>query len=614
MLVEHEPPCITTNSCETDVGTDDHVSEEEPTADKRVVTLSRRAVHHIVVLGVEAERSSGKTIGDQVDPKKLNGDKSLGHANRSGEEDGYNLSNVGRNEVANELLGVVVDAAALLDSRLNSSEVVIGKDHISGKLGHVGSRAHSDTNVTLLKRRSVVYSIASHSNNFANRLQEVDELALVRRLGAGEKRSGTGGLELIGFAEIVELTASEALTSEIFVGTKDTNLPADGLGSVLVVTGNDDDADTSIATLDDAVCDFGAGRIEHTNEAKKSHALLKLLVFLSSLCALGQIRGDIVNACKGHDTETLLAVLDDFSVQEGCQFIIERNTLAVAANETVCTAIENGFGGTLDEKTLAIATVDKYRHALTVSGEFEGPELLSTVEVLGAGKVADLFRGEFRSGLVEGDIRSTNLLCKRAQSTLGGLANVVVQLGLGVPGELGIVADSSDFSHLGDSGRGCSRVLDDLTSFRDCTHRREAGTFNVKLLEIVASLVHVYNLVDAHLVGGESSSLVTTDDTAAAESLDRRQAADDRVLLRHGPGSEGQTSSNDNGKTFGDGSNSKRHSNLEVVDCALGPVAAERGIVEVTDVDQPNENTDSGDDLGQTVTKVVQLFLERCRL
>ena len=68
MLVEHEPPCITANSCETDVGANDHVPEEKPTADKRVVTLSRRAVHDIVVLGVEAERSSGKTIGDQINP------------------------------------------------------------------------------------------------------------------------------------------------------------------------------------------------------------------------------------------------------------------------------------------------------------------------------------------------------------------------------------------------------------------------------------------------------------------------------------------------------------------------------------------------------------------
>lgn len=315
MLVEHEPPCITANSCETDVGANDHVPEEQPTADKRVVTLSGRAIHDIVVLGVEAERSSGKTISDQVDPKKLNGDKSLRHANRSGEEDGHNLSDVGRNQVANELLGVVVDAAALLDGGLDSSEVVIGKDHVGGKLGHVGSRAHGDTNVTLLEGRSVVHTITSHSHNLTSGLKEIDKLALVGRLGTGEKRGSACGLELIGFAEGIELTASVALTSKILVRTKDTNLPADSLGSVLVVTSDDDDADTSVATLGDAVCDFGAGRIEHTDKTKESHALLQLLVFLGGLCALGQIRGDVVDACEGHDTQTLLAVLDNFSVQ-----------------------------------------------------------------------------------------------------------------------------------------------------------------------------------------------------------------------------------------------------------------------------------------------------------
>jgi hypothetical protein len=36
-----------------------------------------------------------------------------------------------------------------------------------------------------------------------------------------------------------------------------------------------------------------------------------------------------------------------------------------------------------------------------------------------------------------------------------------------------------------------------------------------------------------------------------------------------------------------------------------------RGIVEVGDVDEPDKNTDNGNDLGQSVSKVVELLLER---
>ena len=614
VFVEHEPSSVATNSCQTDVCSNNHVSEEEPAADKRVVTLSRRTVHDIVILGVEAERSSGKTVGDQVDPKKLDGNQSLGHADGSSEEDRDNLANVRRDQVADELLSVVVNAATLLDGRLDRGEVVIGKNHVGGELSDISTGTHGDTDVTLLERRSVVHTVTSHGNNLTSGLQKIDKLALVSRLSTGEERSGAGSLELISFTKSIELTTSVALAGEIFIGTKDTNLSADSLGSVLVVTGDDDDTNTSVAALDDAVCDLRTGRVEHTNKTEKSHALFKLRVLLGSLCALGQIGRNIVDACECHDTKTLLAVLDNFSVQERSQLFGERDTLAVAANKAVRAAIEDRFGCTLDKQTLALATVDEYGHALAVSRELEGPELLRAFEIFSAGEVTDLFGGESRFGLVECGVGGTDLLCECTQSTLSGLTNVVVVSSLAVPGELGIVADSSDFGHLSDGSGGGGRVFNDLSSLGDCAHRCEAGALDVELLEVVASLVHVDDLVHAHLVGGESTGLVGANDTAASESLDGGQATNDGVLLGHSLGSECQTGGDDNRETFGNGGNTERDGDLEVVDGALGPVAAERGIVEVTDVDQPNENTDSGDDLGQAVTEIVQLLLKRCRL
>lgn len=49
---------------------------------------------------------------------------------------------------------------------------------------------------------------------------------------------------------------------------------------------------------------------------------------------------------------------------------------------------------------------------------------------------------------------------------------------------------------------------------------------------------------------------------------------------------------------------------LEVVDCTLRPTMMTR-IVEIPDVDDPNKNADSSDDLGQDVAKIIDLLLQR---
>lgn len=48
--------------------------------------------------------------------------------------------------------------------------------------------------------------------------------------------------------------------------------------------------------------------------------------------------------------------------------------------------------------------------------------------------------------------------------------------------------------------------------------------------------------------------------------------------------------------------------NLEVVNGALGPSPVRR-IVEVANVDDPHENADARDDLGEEVPKVIDLLL-----
>lgn len=62
--------------------------------------------------------------------------------------------------------------------------------------------------------------------------------------------------------------------------------------------------------------------------------------------------------------------------------------------------------------------------------------------------------------------------------------------------------------------------------------------------------------------------------------------------------------------TFGDGSYSKSHSDLEVVDSTADPGATVDGVVEVANVDEPDSHTDERDDFGELLTELIQLLLQ----
>lgn len=174
ILEEHEPPSVAANGREADVGADHHVAEEEPATDQRLVPLTWRPLHDIVIRRVEAERSGWKPVGDQVDPQKLDGDERLRHAERSRQEDGHDFADVGRDQVADELLGVVVDAAAFLDRAFDGGEVVVGEDHVRGELGDVCAGAHCHADVRLLEGRRVIDTVAGHGDDLTGGLQEID--------------------------------------------------------------------------------------------------------------------------------------------------------------------------------------------------------------------------------------------------------------------------------------------------------------------------------------------------------------------------------------------------------------------------------------------------------
>ena len=121
------------------------------------------------------------------------------------------------------------------------------------------------------------------------------------------------------------------------------------------------------------------------------------------------------------------------------------------------------------------------------------------------------------------------------------------------------------------------------------------------------------DLRHAHLVRCEGTRLVGTDHVRAAESFDTREVAYNGILLRHFLSSERETRSNHSSKSFWNSSNGEGNCNLEVVHRTLQHTMV-RGVPEVPDVHEPDQDTDDSDDLRKHVAKVVKLALQRSLL
>jgi len=101
----------------------------------------------------------------------LDGDEGLGHTEGGGEKDTDDLSDVGRDEIAYELLHVVVDGASFLNRGHYRREVVVCQDHLGGRLGDCRTRTHRDADFGFLEGRCVVHTVTSlnEQNNNKNK-------------------------------------------------------------------------------------------------------------------------------------------------------------------------------------------------------------------------------------------------------------------------------------------------------------------------------------------------------------------------------------------------------------------------------------------------------------
>jgi len=97
-----------------------------------------------------------QAVGDEVHPQQLHRDESLGHAERRSQEDADDFADVGRDEIADELLHVVVDGTTFLDRGHDRREVVVRQHHLRRRLGDRRARTHRNSDLGFLQSRCIV--------------------------------------------------------------------------------------------------------------------------------------------------------------------------------------------------------------------------------------------------------------------------------------------------------------------------------------------------------------------------------------------------------------------------------------------------------------------------
>merc|ERR1719318_2000915 len=156
---------------------------------------------------------------------------------------------------------------AFLNSSDNGGEVIISEDHLGCRLGNSGSRTHGDTNFSLLEGRSVIDTISSHGSDLLHLLQIFYNLRLVEWFHTGEHAGVGTGCLLLGGGQIVKFTAREGKSISALILSKDSNPLANGFSSVLVVSGDHDDSDTSLLAKNDGGGNLHPGGVQHTNHS-----------------------------------------------------------------------------------------------------------------------------------------------------------------------------------------------------------------------------------------------------------------------------------------------------------------------------------------------------------
>mmetsp|Transcript_7970 Transcript_7970/g.18802 ORF Transcript_7970/g.18802 Transcript_7970/m.18802 type:complete len:302 (-) Transcript_7970:2168-3073(-) len=280
------PPDVAPDSGDADVEPGQEVPGEHPAVDELLGARARRARHNARLCRVEGQSRRRETIRHEVDPEEGHRRQNLGKAEDDREEDAHNLADVGRDQVADEGLGVGVDSSPLLNRAHNRREVVVGQYHLRRTLRHRRPGSHCDADVRCLEGGRVVDSVPGHRGRVswsafaAGDLEQLDDVLLVDGLCAREKARVLDRLRLLRVRHRRELLARERLAGHVLASLKDADHSADGLCSLGVVARDHHDTDACFLALPDRVLDLLPGRVEDASEADESEVRLDLLELL----------------------------------------------------------------------------------------------------------------------------------------------------------------------------------------------------------------------------------------------------------------------------------------------------------------------------------------------
>mmetsp|Transcript_17038 Transcript_17038/g.49349 ORF Transcript_17038/g.49349 Transcript_17038/m.49349 type:complete len:683 (+) Transcript_17038:872-2920(+) len=618
---------------EADIDADHHVPEEDPRRDELVVAGPGRFRHDVLVRRVEAESRGGRAVRDEVHPEELHGDHALRDAQQGSQEDGGHLADVGADEVADEGLHVGVNGPTLLNRRHDGGEVVVRQDHVRRLLRHLRARdAHGDTDGRLLERRRVVDAVAGHGGHLPLLPQHAHELLLVARLRAREDARAASVHEQAAAlleASGEEVRAGEGLVGHVLALLEDADLLGDGLGGVLGVARDHDDADPRHGTLLDGPVHLRARGVLDAHEPEKSHARL-------DAGKVGGVREGLVRRVRGglgggvvrERTEVLLDGARE-DAQGPARHLVHLGHDAVArrggelhvraVDEALVRATaEHGLRGALDEELRrlhllarlarqllgALHGCHEHTHRLAVAGKLE--EGLVRV---GAAPLVAAHRARVRFGLGALHRRQAHLLHEHAQGRLGRLAEALVLVVLRVVDHFGLVAEGANLGQGEESAlrRGGLAPVQAL----DAALGAVARALDLVLKQLRRLLVpRVDEGHGGHLVCGEGARLVRADHRGAPQGLHGRELAHDGVLLDHLARAQAEAEGDDGRQPLWDGGDAKRDGNLHVVDAALDH-APVHGVEELAEVHHPHEEADPRDHLGEHFAEGIELLPER---
>ena len=369
----------------------------------------------------------------------------------------------------------------------------------------------------------------------------------------------------------LHLTGQVLVAHGVEVGPRDdpaalekAQLPGDGAGGDRVVSRDHDHLDASTAAGLDGVPRLGAGRVAHPHQAEEGHARFGVRTARPLLAGHGKHAERLVRHLPRGGQDPL--------PPRGVQGDLARG------REDTGALREHHLRGTLRMGHDPLGGLTEHRHPLALGGE--------------------------------GDLVGTRVLPLQGEvveASLGGgddqrpLRGVAAHVPAALPGarEAGVAGKGRRLQQRvqrrargGVNGGGGGRPSPGARA--EFTLRLVARAGHLKVQIGHQDPPH------GHLVPGQGSGLVGADDRGAAQGLDRRQPADQRVPLDHPPHPEGQGDGDDRGEGLRDDGHGERHAEDEHLHQGLAAQEAER--------DDQGDDHEGG--LGKRAPGPVETFLQ----